>query len=795
MFSNYIKSAIRNLIRQKLYTVVNILGLAIGLAGCLLIIGYINNELSFESCHQNKDRIHRIDGLYALGNSRVSMASIMPAVGPAVRDAFPEVERMVRMRRLWDLPVEFEPNHIVEVKNCYAAEPEFLKIFTLPLKQGNPETALEAPFSVIISERLANTYFPGENPIGKTVRVKEEMEAQVTGVFKRVPANTQLRSDFVVSYSTLEKIGEDTQSWTELFQDYTYVLLREGADPAEVEQKLPSLLTQHLGEDKAKNYILQLQPLGQIYLHSDLSYELPPSGDPVYMYVFGCVAFLMLLIASINFVNISTARVSHRIREVGIRKVLGALRLQLIKQFLSESILLTLVSMAFGIALFEIARPQLEAFLERQLEINLYGDPLLLLSIVALIILVGVLSGSYPAVVLARFQPSFILRGQIFGTRSKSFLRRILVALQFVIAIALLCVTFAVLRQIDYSLTSDLGFDNKNILLISAEEGVSSEKQQLVKEEILRNGLASSVTVTDCAPGEPRHYLYGVRPQDKLDQDPTFLHSIRVDPDYLSTFGIELVKGRDFSREFAADVGNSILINQLAVQQFEIEEPIGFKLYLGDKPYKAYEVVGVVKDFHSHSFHQEIMPMALFAVQRDRRIIAAKLSPDFTSQTIAETEKIWNRIVGEVPFEYSFLEDVMSENYRDDRKLGTLFTLFSFLTVFVACLGLFGLSAFSAERRTKEIGIRKALGASVANIVRLLSKEIVILVVVAGVIAFPVAYLAISRWLETFAYRADITWAIFAFSGLLVLVIALATVSYQSLRAALANPVDSLKYE
>ncbi len=792
MFTNYIKSAIRNLIRQKLYTVVNILGLAIGLAGCLLIIGYINNELNFESCHRNKDRIYRIDGLYALRNSQVSMASIMPAVGPAVRESFPEVERLVRIRRLWTVPIEFTDDGIVEEREGLAAEPELLRIFTLPLKEGNPWTALEAPFSVIISEELAKLHFGNQSVLGRTIRARDEFDLQVTGVFERIPANTQLRTDFVVSYSTLDKIGMDTKSWTELFQDYTYVLLREGADPSETEQKIPSLLTQHLGEDKAKSYILQLQPLGQIYLHSDLSYELPPNGDPAYIYVFGCVAFLILLIASINFVNLSTARVSHRVREVGIRKVLGAFRLQLIKQFLSESILLTLVSMAFGIALFEIAKPQLETFLQRQLEIDLLGDPLLLLSILALIIVVGVLSGSYPAFVLARFQPSFILRGEIFGTRSKSFLRRILVAFQFLIAIALLCVTFAVYRQIDYALTSDLGFDNKNVLLIEAEEGISPEKQELVKNEILKSGLASTVTIADCAPGENRHFLYHIRPQNKLDEDPTFLHGIHVDPDYLTAFGIKLVEGRELFLESAADAGNSILINQAAVRDFEIDEPIGFKFYLGEK---AYQVVGVVRDFHSHSFHNRIPPLALFASTEAKRLIAAKLPPAYTSASITGIEKIWNTIVSDVPFEYSFLEDVMSDNYEEDRKLGTLFTAFSLLTVFVACLGLFGLSAFSAERRTKEIGIRKALGASVANIVRLLSKEIVILVVIAGAIAFPVAYLAISRWLETFAYRTEITLTIFLLSGLVVLIIALATVSYQSIRAALANPVDSLRYE
>jgi putative ABC transport system permease protein len=792
MLRNYIKSALRSLTRQKLYTVVNVMGLAIGLAACLLIVGYVNSELSFESCHQNRDRIYRIDGHFALRGSQVSMASIMPAVGPAVRDAFPEVERMVRMRRLWDLPVQFKQGEVVEVKNCYAAEPEFLKIFTLPLKEGNAETALEAPFSVIISERLAKIHFGGENPIGKTVRVKEEIEAQITGVFERIPANTQLRSDFVVSYSTLEKIGEDTQSWTELFQDYTYLLLREGAVAAEVEQKIPSLLAQHLGQEEAKNYVLRLQPLKRIYLHSDLSYELPPSGDPAYVYLFGCVAFMILLIACINFINLSTARVSRRFKEVGIRKTLGAFRSQLTKQFLSESVLLAAVSMLFGLALFEMVRPRLESFIEQELEINVLGDPVLLLSIFAMIVVVGILSGSYPALVLSRFQPSLVLRGEVFGRGSRSVVRRVLVAFQFLIAIALLCVTFAVFRQIDYALTSDLGFDSKNVLLIDAGEGISAEKQELVKNEILKSGLASTVTIADCAPGENRHILYHVRPQSKLDEDPTFLHGVRVDPDYLTAFGIKLVEGRDLFRESAADAGNSILINQAAVRDFEIDEPIGFKFYAGEK---AYQVVGVVSDFHSHSFHNRIPPLAMFASTEAKRLIVAKLPPAYTSASISGIENIWGTIVPEVPLEYSFLEDVMSENYKTDRKLGTLFTIFSLLTVFVACLGLFGLATFSAERRTKEIGIRKALGASAAGIVRLLCREIVILVIIANAAAWPLAYLAIRRWLETFAYRVDIGWTIFALSGLVVLVIALATVIYQSAKAALANPVDSLRYE
>jgi putative ABC transport system permease protein len=786
MIKYYLKSAIRNLTRQKFYTTINISGLAIGLAACLLIVGYVNNELSFEHCHRNLDRIYRVECRYGTGDSQFLTASIMPAVGPAIEQDFPEVEHAVRIRKLWTVPIKWMDDGISEEREVLAAEPDLLNIFTLPLKEGNPRTALGAPFSVIISKELAQLHFGEQNALGKTIRLRDEFYLQITGVFERIPANTMMRTDLVFSYSTLDRIGMDTRSWTGTFRDDTYLLLQTDADPTKVEEKIPAFLQQHMGEEEAGNYSLQLQPLDKIYLHPHLS------QGPAYIYIFGFIAFLILLIASINFVNLSTAQVSHRVREVGIRKVLGALRPQLVKQFISESVLLTVVAMLFGIALFEMTKPLLEAFIQRELEINLLGDPKLLLSVLGMIVFIGVLSGSYPAFVLARFQPSFILKGEILGLRSKSLLRRILVVFQFVIAVALLCVTFSVYRQIDYAVTTDLGFDPENVLLIDAEEGISPEKQDLIKNEISGSGLASSVTVTDCAPGESILHHYPVRPESGLDQQPVPFHGMRVDPDYLSTFGMELIEGRNFSGEFAADAGNSILINQAAVKQLELKEPIGSKLNIRDK---VYQVVGVVKDFHFHSFHMQIMPMALFASASGRRLIAVKLPTDFTSQTIAEIEKIWERIVPDVTFEYSFLEDTVGKNYRDDRKLGTLFGIFSLLTVFVACLGLFALAAFNAERRTKEIGIRKTLGASVAGILSLLCREIVILVAVANAVAWPVAYLVINRWLETFAYRTRISMTLFLFSGILVLLIALATIAYQSARAALANPVESLRYE
>jgi putative ABC transport system permease protein len=786
MLKYYLKSAIRNLTRHKLYTIINVSGLTVGLAACLLIVGYVNNELSFENCHRYVDRIYRVECRYGQGSSQFLTTKIMPAVGPAIKQDFPEVEHAVRIRDLWTVPIEWTDDGISEEREVLAAEPDLLNIFTLPLKEGNPQTALEAPFSVIISQELARLHFGEQNALGKTIRARDEFDLQITGVFERIPANTRMRTDLLVSYSTLDRMGMDTRSWTGVFRDVTYLLLQTDADPTKVEGKIPWFLQQHLGEEDAGDYSLQLQPLDKIYLHPDLS------KGPLYIYIFSFIAFLILLIASINFVNLSTALVSHRVREVGIRKVLGALRPQLVKQFLSESVLLTVTAMLFGIALFEMAKPLLESFIGRQLEIDLPGDPGLLLSVLGMIVFVGVLSGSYPAFVLARSQPSFTLRGEVFGVRSKSLLRRILVVFQFVIAVVLLCVTFSVYRQIHYAVTTDLGFDPENVLLIDAEEGISPEKQDLIKNQILGSGLVSSVTVTDCAPGESRVYHYGVRPENKLDSEPVFFHGMRVDSDYLSTFGMELMEGRNFSAESAADVSGSVLINQAAVKQLETSQPIGSKLYIRDK---VCQVVGVVRDFHSHSFHMQIMPMALFAAASERRLIAVKLPPDYTSQTIAEVEKIWNRIVPGASFEYSFLEDAVGKNYHDDRKLGALFGIFSLLTVFLACLGLFALAAFNAERRTKEIGIRKTLGASVAGILGLLCKEMVVLVAIANTIAWPVAYLVINRWLETFAYRTQITVTWFLLSGIMVLFIALAAIGYQSVKAALANPVDSLRYE
>jgi putative ABC transport system permease protein len=794
VLKNYFKVGLRNLTRQKSYVIINVLGLAIGLAGCLLIIGFVNNELTFENMHKNRDNIYRIDGVYQFRGSSVSMASIQPAVGPAVREAFPEVENMVRIRRLWDIKAEFGHDVSTVVKNTFAAEPTLFEIFNLPLEKGDPATALNAPYTAVISKALADTYYPGENPLGQTIRLMDKYDCEITGVLAKIPVNTQLGGNIFVSYATLDKVGEDVSSWTNIFKDYTYVLLNAAASPKAVEEKIPALLEKNMGAEAASQFQLQLQALKDIYLHSNLSYELFPQGDLSVIYIFSFIAVLLLVIASINFINLTTARTGHRMREVGVRKVLGAFRGQLMKQFISESILITFIAMLFGLVLFELTRPLLESFIDRPLRIELLTDPVLLFSMIGMILIVGVLSGSYPAFILSRFRPSEVLKGTMKSKSTRSLARRVLVVFQFTMAVALVALTLAVYRQIDYSLNSDLGYDKDNMLLVNVEDEIPYEKCQVIRDRLVGTHTALAATVSYSVPGENRFSLYSIRPENKLDEDPTLINGITGDYNFCSTFGLQIIEGRNFSEEYPSDIGHSVLINETAVKELEIENPIGFKLYQGNSD-RFFEVIGVVKDFHVHSLKNKIMANAIILDTASYRLITAKLPPDNIAGSISKVREIWNDVVPGKTFEYRFLDDAIMENYQKEEKLSVLFSVFSALAIFVACLGIFGLAAYMAEQRTKEIGIRKVLGATVAVIVKLLSREFVVLVIVANVIAWPLAYLAINRWLQDFAYRMDISWTIFLLAGGAALFIALVTVSYHAVRAAMANPVDSLKCE
>jgi putative ABC transport system permease protein len=791
MFENYLKVAFRNLMRNKLYSIISIVGLAIGLGGCLLIVAYLSHELSFENMHQKRDRIYRLDGHWSVGDENVSMSNISAPIGPAIQIAFPEVEDMVRFRRMWDAKVELKKGLVVEEPKLLVAEPAILDIFTIPLKEGDPKKVLEAPFSMIISEDIAQDYFNNENPIGKTVKIDNEYECQITGVFENLSPNTQLKTNFFMSYSSLEKMGVDLTKWSDILNDYTFLLLHENADPKQLEKKIPLLLEQLIGKE-GKSFKLKLQPLKRIYLHSDLSYELPPQGNLAYVYVFSCVAIVILLIACVNFINLATARTFHRMKEVGVRKVLGANRRQLIKQFLSESALITVISMFLGIIVFELAMPQLESFLGHDLAINIYQSPTMLISIVAMIVIVGFLSGSYPALVLSRHRPSDILRGGLFGGTTKSTFRRVLVTFQFIMAVSLVCTTFLIYKQIHYTRTTDMGFDKDNILILNFDEKVDSEKIQLMKREILDNTDVQHATAIRVPPGGGNYWLHSVHPENAPDDEYVLLSMFHVDYDFLSTFNVHMVAGRYFSEEFAADDENAVVINETAIKKYGIENPIGFKFHTTNRDFN---VIGVVKDFHNVTLKNEIPPLALRIQLEISRKLALKLPTGDQAPVIAGIESVWNRILPDYPIDYEFLDDILKSDYLTEQKMNYLFLVFSLVAIVIACLGLFGLAAFMAERRTKEIGIRKVLGASVSSIVRLLSKEVVILIAVSNVVAWPIVYYIGSRWLQSFAYRTSIGWDLFVISGILVLTIGLLTVGFQAFRAAVSNPVDSLSYE
>ena len=719
------------------------------------------------------------------------MANIQSALGPALLEEFPEIEAMTRFRVKTDVRITFPDKNLVIEDRLVAAEPALLDMFSMPLKAGNPETALNAPYSLIISQEIGEKYFSNQNPIGQTLSLLDDINFEITGVMKKLPTNTQMHSNFICSYSTLESMGEEVDSWYNILTDYTYLLLRENADPDFIEQKIPALLEKHAA-DEAKNFQVSLQPLKQLYLYSKLSHELPPQGSLNIIYLFSCIAVVILIIASINFINLSTARTSHRMKEVGVRKVLGAYRHQLIKQFLSESVLITIISMVLGIILFELALPLLTTFLGRNITINIYQDPVILSAIIGMIVIVGILSGSYPALLISKGKPYAVLRGGTSKRTGKSTLRRILVVIQFTMAIVLICCTFTIFNQIKYAVTADLGFDEKDILLLNLDEELTTEKCRLIKSEILQKTNAINASIVANAPGGGGITLTAVSPENKSGEEPKFIHLNNVDQDYLSTFGIELVQGKFFSEEYSSGLAHEVVINETAVKEFDIENPIGFKFMRSEN---EYTVIGVTKDYHTQSLHDRIPSFALFHAPQYHRLLAIKMPALDQAKTIADIRQVWNDVLPDMPFEYRFLEDKINESYNSERRIGSLFISFSLLTIFVACLGLFGLAAFASEQRTKEIGIRKALGATVANIFGLLSREFLMLVIVANVVAVPIAYYIMNLWLSNFAYRTSIGWFTFFLSAFLAVMISLCSISMQSIKAAIANPVDSLRYE
>ncbi len=792
MFRNYVKIALRNLFRHKLFTSINILGLALGLAVCLVVVGHLSYEYSFEDCHVNKDHIYRVQVRQDQAGSDITYASTVAPLGEAIAEEIPDVEAVAIFRHYADVRVKIdEDERDIQAGNLIFANPDFFNVFTFPLRQGSPSTALDDPLSVLITEKAARTYFPDQNPVGRNLTVNKQFELIVTGVLYDVPTNTQLHCDFIASHSSLERVGEDTKLWQPLGSDYVYVLLNDGADWRVVEQKLPAILNRNfVSETKEKNEIY-LKPLNDIYFNSwgqNIVGELEPRGEASFIFEMGMLAFFILTLAIVNFVNLSTARTSDRQKEVGMRKVFGARRTDLVKQFLGESIVIAVLAMLVSIVLYEIFKRSVGDLLPREMLVDFYNSPMMMLLIAGLITVVGVLAGFYPALYLSRFRPITVLQGKSSIKSGRSLIRKTLVVLQFVIAIFFVTNAVIMYNQTRYVSTFNLGFDRENILVLDFEGDMAHKNCALMKNEILSNCRVVSATASNCPPGR-KTYTYRRFVTDS--HDTLVATHFTADEEFLSTFGLKVTVGEGFSGRQSSESGNPVVVTSSVAERLS-GNPIGQKF---TRESRHSEIVGVIDDFYGGALDVSVdAAMAVITLQPDRHTsLSIKLPSDDITGSVASIRNVWENALPGESFEYSFLEDEIYHNLDGTRGQQTMFLVLALFTVLIACMGIFGLVSFTAEQRTKEIGVRKVLGASVGSIVTLLSREFLILIALANLIALPISYLMMSSLLESFAVRVGLGPGTFLAAGLIALVLALATAGSQAFKAANTDPVSTLR--
>lgn len=804
MLKNYFKIALRNLWRNKAFSAINIFGLAIGIATCLLIMLFVQNELSYDRFNEKAGRIVRVVFRGSVQGEQLKEANVMPPVARTLLAEYPEVQEATRIMNGGAPRITYEDKSFKQAQVALV-DSNFFQVFTIPLLQGDAKTALVQPYTVVVSQALAHNYFGNSNPIGKVLRFKDwEKPCRVTGVFDKVPVNSHFHFDVFASLATVP----DAKSASWMTSNYfTYLVLPAGYDYKALEVKLPRVVEKYLGpqlqksigmsftqfRQKGNNLGLFLQPLTDIHLRSDFTGNLEPGGDVRYVYIFGAIALFMLLVACINFMNLSTAGASKRAREVGVRKVLGSVQGQLIAQFLLESVLLTLVALLLAVALVGLVLPVFNELAGKHLALDFATHLGLVPALLVFGVLIGVLAGSYPAFYLSSFNPVTVLKGRFTSGRNSIGLRSGLVVFQFCISITLMISTLVVYQQLHYIQNKKLGYDKDNVLVLS-ETWLLGQHVEAFRAQLLQDPRVVSVSTSGYLPaGSTFANNFLIFPDGNASQ---LVKALRyeVDAHYIPTLGMQLVAGRNFSKQFSADTAG-VVINEKAAATFGwTQNALGHTLTNSDNAgHKVtYRVIGVVKDFHFKSLHEPISPL-LMTMGNNNGAILVKVKTQDIAGLLSTLKKEWSRFSPGEPMPYSFLDERFLETYETERKTGRILYLFAALTVFVACLGLFGLATFTAEQRTKEIGIRKVVGASVPNIVALLSKDFLRLVLIANLVAWPVAWWIMRQWLQEFAYRISLSWWLFAVAGAAALLVALVTVSFQAIRAARVNPVKNLR--
>jgi putative ABC transport system permease protein len=787
MIKNYLKTAWRNLWKNKTFSLINIMGLAFGMTCSLMIMLWLKDELGMNKFHVNGKRLYRVMENQNYSGVISTFDATPGILAENIVKDIPEIEMASQM--LWEEEPLFTVGNKFDKEKGRYVQKDFLRMFSYKLAKGDPKTAMDRPDGVVLSKKLAEKYFKGEDPMGKIIRVDNEDNVQVTGILEEIPNNSSLKFDFLMSYQRWWK----TNSWAHEWGNNgprCYVMLSANADPAKVNAKIKNYIKT---KNKDSNVELFIQNYVESYLYSDWEHGKQSGGRIEYVRIFSIVAIIILLIACINFMNLATARSLKRAREIGVRKVVGAFKNQLMRQFIGESLFVAFLALLVSLVLGLLILPTFNTLTEKQLSID-FTDPSFIGLVLLLTFVTGLVSGSYPALFMSSLNPIVVLKGSLKFRRGATLFRKGLVVFQFALSIVLILGMIIVYRQIDYIHNKNLGFTREDLLYMPLE-GDLPKNLDAFKQELLGQAGIKAVTTSGHSPIEVGSSTMGVRWPGKDTTKQLLFSNSPVTFDYIKTMGIELVAGRDFSPEFGLD-SNNYLINEAAARQIGYKEPVGKELTMwGVKG----QIVGLMKDFHHNSLHVPIEPLIirlhLKAWGNPYGTVVIRTESGKTTQAIASMEKLFKKFNPGFPFKYYFADQEIANRYKAEHTVSKLSRYFAFLAIFISCLGLFGLVTFTAEQRTKEIGIRKVLGASVPGIVQMLSRDFIKLVLIAAVIAFPVAWWAMNNWLQDFAYRVPIGWWAFVIAGIAAIAIALVTVSFQAIKAAMSNPVKSLRTE
>jgi putative ABC transport system permease protein len=793
MIKNYFKIAMRKLWKHKVFSSINIMGLAVGMTACFLIYLYVHFETSYDAFNTKADQIYRVVTNIKTPSDLLQWSSTSGPMAINMRKDFPEVESAVRISGQSFLVRK--GNEKFQENNTIMADSTLFSIFDFPLVYGDKNTALKEPMSIVLSQTAAKKYFGNTNPVGQSVLLTGgALNATITGIMKDIPENSQIKADMIVSMSSQNQIygGSIDSQWAS-FNLVSYLLLKPGTNPKTLAAKFPAFLDFHTGKqlkDAQMSFTLFLEPLRDVYLYS--TRDNSKSGNIYNVYIFSLVAVFILLIACINFINLTTARSAERAREVGIRKVVGAARFQLARQFMGESIVICLMAFIIAILLCSLLLPLFNQLAGKQVSTPFFYHPLYIIGLFFIAIAIGVIAGFYPALVLSSFKPVSVLKGRFASGTRGILLRKGLVVFQFIISIILIVGTVIVYTQLNYMRSQDLGFSKDQTIVIDANQ---DKNKDAFKESLSSVPGVLATSFSSAVPGSGNSTAYSKVQNKSGDMQTASLDIYFVDFNYINQYKIKVIAGRGFSKEFGTDTTQAMVVNESAVKLLGYTSPqqaIGRNF---DQWGRKGKIIGVVKDFHYQALQQPIRPLTMRIEPGGYQLLSIKVAANNLPSTVKAITSKWNQIIPNRPFEYNFLDESFDKQYRDEDRFGNLFFNFAILAIFISCLGLLGLASYSTLQRTREIGVRKVLGASVSNIINLLSIEFLKLVLIAFIVATPIAWFFMNKWLRDFAYRTNLAWWMFVFAGIAAIIIAFGTISFQAIKAAIANPVKSLRTE